>query len=162
MNPIVKKNHMAVDCQGGDCDGFLSQYYLDNQPPCDKNNHGGVHAQQPISPTCQNGFGTIAPIPFCPIGWNVVTTVSVVTTLGDLVTIWFRGSKSCVMVAWRSPNCQKILLPCDEKSAWKINAKCSIFAVQNLGKKRGFFGSIMGVILGGFSCIYTLDDKWRI
>ena len=30
MNPIVKKNHMAVGCQGGDCDGFLSQYYLDN------------------------------------------------------------------------------------------------------------------------------------
>ena len=38
----------------------------------------------------------------------------------------------------------------DEKSAWKINAKCSIFAVQNLGKKKGVFWVKNGGDFGGF------------
>ena len=71
----------------------------------------------------------------------------------ELVTIWFRGQKlrdGCVTLSKSS----KILLPCDEKSAWKINAKCSIFAVQNLGKKKGVLGQNGGDFGGFFLYLY--------
>ena len=110
-------------------------------------------------PNVKMVLGRLPQSHFAPL-WNVVTTVSVVTTLGDLVTIWFRGSKSCVMVAWRSPNRQKILLPCDEKSAWK-SMQMQYFCSTKFRAKRGVFWVKNGGDFGGF-CIYTLDDKWRI